>query len=105
MTNPQILKAEQCVSMEDVRAQIDRLDQALVGLLSERQRYIERAAEIKSNRDAVRDEARIVDVLSKVTARARVAGLNPDIAQAVWRVLIERSIALEFEAYDRQRAR
>lgn len=107
MPNPQIRKAEQCLSMEDVRAEIDRLDQALVGLLSERQRYIERAAEIKSNREAVRDEARIADVLAKVTAGAKGAGLSPEIAQAVWRTLMERSIALEFAEYDarHQRAR
>jgi len=83
-----------------VRDEIDRLDRALVQLLSERQRYIERAAEIKSERAAVRDEARIEDVIGKVLAEARRAGLNLEIAEPVWRTLVERSIAYEFKAFD-----
>jgi len=86
--------------MTDVRDQIDRLDRALVGLLSERQRYIERAAEIKSNRASVRDEARIEDVINKVLAEGRKTGLSADIAEGVWRTLMERSIAHEFKAFD-----
>jgi len=107
MTEPQIRPPERCTSMGELRDQIDRLDKALVKLLSERQRYIERAAEIKPDRDTVRDEARIADVLAKVLAEAGKAGLRADIAEPVWRTLIECSIAHEFEAFDakRQRAR
>ena len=86
--------------MAQLRAEIDRLDQKLVELLSQRQRYIERAAEIKAYRHEIRDEARIADVLEKVTAAAQSAGLSPELAQAVWRELMERSIALEMARYE-----
>jgi isochorismate pyruvate lyase len=89
-----------CESMAEVRAEIDRIDKVLVKLLSERQRYIERAAEIKSDRIAVRDEDRVEDVIAKVLIEARKAGLNPEIAEPVWRTLVERSIAFEFKAFD-----
>ncbi len=100
----EIKTPDQCLSMTDLRAQIDRLDRSLVRLLSERQRYIERAAEIKSKRADIRDEARIADVLAKVRAEAVKAGMNTEIAAAVWRELMERSIALEMTAFEaRQR--
>jgi len=86
--------------MEELRVEIDRLDRALVSLLAERQAYIERAAAIKNNRQAVRDEARIEDVVAKVLAEARAKGLSAAIAEPVWRVLIERSIAHEFVTFD-----
>ena len=92
--------AGQCSSMDEVRAEIDRLDRLLVRLLSERQRYIERAAEIKPDRSTVRDEARIADVIAKVLAEAGKVGLRADIAEPVWRTLIECSIAHEFQAFD-----
>lgn len=98
-----VIPAAECRSMDDVRAQIDRLDRALVGLLAERQTYIERAAVLKTARGTVRDEARIEDVVSKVLGEARRQGLSPAIAEPVWRELIARSIALEFEAFDAQR--
>ena len=99
-TNSQALPPSRCATMLAVRDEIDRLDRALVKLLSERQRYIERAAEIKSDRAAVRDEARIEDVIGKVVGEARRAGLNVEIAEPVWRTLVERSIAYEFKAFD-----
>lgn len=97
--------AEQCLTMAELRAEIDRLDKALVELLSQRQRYIERAAEIKAHRHQIRDEARIADVLEKVTKAAAKSGLKPEIAQRVWRELMESSIALELDCYDARRTK
>ncbi|MGC9953867.1 MAG: chorismate mutase [Rhizomicrobium sp.] len=91
--------------MAELRAEVDRIDRALVELLSERQRYIERAAEIKSDRAAIRDDARIKDVITKVLAEARKAGLSTKIAEPVWRTLVERSIAFEFQAFDAKNQR
>ena len=87
-------------TMAEVREGIDRLDRALVELLSERQRYIEAAGRIKPHRDQVRDEWRINDVLTKVTAHAAAKGLNPGIAAKIWRTMMEAFIAYEFEVYD-----
>jgi isochorismate pyruvate lyase len=86
--------------MADVRFEIDRLDRALVSLLAERQTYIERAAHLKTVRSAVRDQARIDDVIAKVLAAARLAGLDPAIAEPVWRTLVDHCIAYEFAMFD-----
>ena len=91
-----------CRTMTEVRQGVDALDQALVTLLAERQRYMDAAARIKPDRDAVRDVARIEDVVAKVKAYARQAGLSEAIAEPVWRTLIEVSIAHEFDAFDRR---
>lgn len=97
-----VIPAADCRSMEDLRVQIDRIDRELVGLMADRQTYIERAAVLKTDRGTVHDDARIEDVVAKVIAEARRQGLSPAIAEPVWRELIARSIALEFEAFDRK---
>lgn len=89
--------------MIEVRQGVDALDRALVTLLAERQRYMDAAARIKPDRDAVHDQARIDDVVAKVLAAAAPAGLSADIAEPVWRTLIDRCIAHEFGVYDRTR--
>jgi len=94
---------EACVTMVEVRQGVDALDRALVTLLAERQRYMDAAARIKPGRDAVHDQARIEDVVAKVLAAAAPAGLSADIAEPVWRTLIDRCIAHEFAAFDRTR--
>lgn len=89
-----------CNTMAEVRTEIDRIDRALVKLLAERLTYIEQAGHIKSERDAVRDDARIEDVVSKVVAAAEPAGLPRAIAEPIWRMLIEKSIEHEFVVFD-----
>ena len=91
-----------CGSMAELREAIDTLDARLVALLAVRQAYIERAAQLKTGRDQVRDAARIEDVVTKVIAEGRKAGLSADIAEPVWRTLIEASIAHEFDAFDKR---
>jgi len=94
----------ECMTMAQVRQGVDALDRLLVTILAERQRYMDAAARIKPNREAVRDTARIEDVVAKVKAQAREVGLSEEIAEPVWRLLIERCIAYEFEAWDGSRA-
>jgi len=101
LTNP--LPADQCTTMAEVREGVDALDRELVALLARRQTYMDAAARIKPKRDQVRDEARINQVICNVTAAAVPAGLSPRIAEAVWRVLIEQSIAYEMGVWEKMR--
>ena len=93
----------ECMTMTEVRQGVDALDRLLVTVLAERQRYMDAAARIKQDREAVRDTARIEDVVAKVKAQAREAGLSEEIAEPVWRLLIERCIAHEYGVWDQIR--
>ncbi|MGZ3375655.1 MAG: chorismate mutase [Phenylobacterium sp.] len=98
-TDPRPAPAD-CTTMAEVRAGVDAIDRLLVTVLAERQRYMHAAARIKQTREAVRDNARIEDVVAKVKAAARDAGLSEAIAEPVWRTLIEACIAHEFGVWD-----
>lgn len=91
-----------CPEMQEIRAQIDALDKRLVALLAERQKLIAAAGEVKPSRDTVRDEARIEEVIRLVLQEAERAGLARDIAEPVWRQLIESSIAYEYGVFDKR---
>ncbi|MEM1148374.1 MAG: chorismate mutase [Pseudomonadota bacterium] len=93
--------SETAETMSDVRHEVDRLDRLLVTLLVERQSFMEAAARIKGERKTVLDRSRIEDVVKKVKAEADRQGLSTAIAEPVWRTLIDRCIAYEFEAFDR----
>ncbi|WP_323762746.1 chorismate mutase [Maricaulis sp.] len=102
-TRPGVTRPEDCQTMQEVRAGVDALDRELVALVAKRARYMEAAARIKPSRDVVRDEWRINDVISKVSAEAKSRGLAVEIAEPVWRELVERSIAYEFSVWDATR--
>jgi isochorismate pyruvate lyase len=95
---------EACQTMLDVRAGVDEVDRLLVALIARRQGYMDAAARIKQSREAVRDEARIQKVLDNVAAEAARAGLAWEIAEPVWRTMMERCIAYEFTVWDRLRS-
>jgi isochorismate pyruvate lyase len=92
-----------CRDMKDVRAGVDEIDRMLVALITRRQGYMDAAARIKPNREVVRDEARIRQVLANVRAEAEKHGLSWTIAEPVWREMMERCIAYELEVWDRTR--
>jgi isochorismate pyruvate lyase len=107
MTDPTDLRRKtgpECETMQDVRYEVDRLDRALVKLIAERQSYMDAAARIKNDRAAVRDPARIEEVVRKVMAEAKKHGLSPSIAEPVWRTMIEQCIRHEFDVWDDLRA-
>jgi len=87
--------------MAEVRQSIDAIDRELVALLADRLHFIAEAARIKPDRDLVRDEERIDDVLAKVRATAVEQGIDPELIAGVFRELVERSIDHEFNLFDR----
>ncbi|WP_116132406.1 chorismate mutase [Tropicimonas sp. IMCC34043] len=87
---------ESCETMAELRAQIDALDEVLVTLLAERARHIDRAAQIKAGAGLpARIEARVEEVVAHVRGKAAETGLDADLAEGLWRAMIEWSIARE----------
>lgn len=82
--------------MADIRAEIDRIDAALVRLLAERAAYIDRAAVIKETAGLpARITPRVEQVVANVRDHAQANGLSPDLVEMLWRRLIDWSIARE----------
>lgn len=79
----------ECADMDDVRVEIDRIDQALVAMIAERFGYVERAWEIKiAGGIPANVPWRSQQVIDKVRARAEAEGLPPDLVEALWRQMI-----------------
>ncbi len=85
----------ECLTKEDVRAEIDRIDMALLSLLAERHRYVTRMAEIKTDPHEAYDSKRIESVIVKQRARAEELGLDEDQAELLWRTLINWNVNYE----------
>lgn len=96
-------KVEHCATMQDVRRQVDALDDVLVPLLVTRIGYMQQAARIKGDASQVRDEARIEAIVQRVRERAEREGGQPDVMEAVYRQLMEACIAYEHREFARLR--
>ena len=78
-----------------MRAEIDRIDQALLNLFAERHGYVTRMAEIKTDPHEAFDPARIEAVIGKVRGLSLDLDLDEDQAELIWRTLINWNINYE----------
>ena len=95
-------KPEDCADMEDVRAEIDRIDVALVDLIGERFTYVDRAWQLKQSPAEARVPWRIQQVINRVRARAKDKGLPPELTEALWRQMIGWFVQYEEEKLSQQ---
>ncbi|MCJ7598011.1 MAG: chorismate mutase [Methyloceanibacter sp.] len=90
-------RAEDCSNMEEVRAEIDRIDTALVDLIGERFSFVDRAWQLKKSPAEARVPWRIQQVIERVKTRAKEQGLPPELVEALWRQMIGWFIQYEEE--------
>jgi isochorismate pyruvate lyase len=95
-----ILAPADCTTMTEVREGVDAVDRDIVALLARRFGYMDAAARIKPEREAVRDEWRKADVKAKVDAAAAGAGIDRALIDRLYEDLIETSIAHELVRWD-----
>lgn len=85
-----------CQTMQELRVQIDLLDAEIVAKLAARAGYIDRAAVLKQTEMLpARINDRVEQVVDRVRAGAEAEGLDPSLAEDLWRRIIEWSIARE----------
>lgn len=90
-------KAQDCSSMDEVRVEIDRIDQALVDLVAERFTFVDRAWQLKNSPEDAVVPWRIQQVIDKVKAQASEKGLPPELVESIWRQMIGWFIQYEEE--------
>jgi isochorismate pyruvate lyase len=92
MKNP-----NECTSIEEVRAAIDALDREIVSALGERFQYVKAITRFKKTEEDVRAPDRRRQVLSQRRAWAVEAGLDPDLVEQLYRMLIDHFVAEELK--------
>lgn len=92
------------LGIEDVRAEIDALDQEMVQLISRRQHWVIEAGKLKQDQDAVRAPDRVEKVIAKVRVLAEDAGASPEVVEQTYRAMIAAFIDLELTEHENARA-
>ena len=88
-----------CQNLEEVRSNIDRIDDAIIKLIAERGDYVAQASKFKKNEDGGRDTSRVEKVIQKVREKAELYGASPDMVEALYREMISRFINMEMSEF------
>ena len=89
-------------NMDELTKELDLLDNDLIKLVSKRFKFIEEAAIIKDDVSKIRDNDRIEDIIKRLRALAKDNDISPDIVEKLWRFIIELSIELETEIFNKK---
>ena len=89
-------------NMDELRKELDLLDNELIKLVSKRFKFIEQAAIIKDDISKIRDNERIDAIIVRLRNLAEINDISPDIVEKLWRYIIELSIELETEIFNKK---
>jgi len=87
------------MNLEDIRRNIDSIDSDIINLLSKRAGLVSAAGKLKKDEKSVRDPKRVEQVIEKVKAKALAAGLDPLIAEEIYRTIIGCFVRREMDDF------
>ncbi len=96
------LTPAQCSNMDDIRAEIDLLDRAVVSLIGQRHQYVLAAARFKTSATAVRATERFAAMLAQRRQWAEQEGLNADAIERLFSDLVSHFIEQEMQHWQQQ---
>jgi isochorismate pyruvate lyase len=93
-----------CAGMEDIRREIDALDQAVITLLGKRFQYVLAASKFKTSAASVQASERFASMLVARRDWATEAGPSPDAIEKMFRDLVTHFIAEEMRHWTAQQS-
>jgi isochorismate pyruvate lyase len=87
----------ECHNIEEVRQEIDEIDQAIIGLIGKRYSYIEEIIKYKSNTEEVYAKNRFDEVILRRRELAIRHRLNPDVIESMYRIMMDYFIKEQLE--------
>jgi isochorismate pyruvate lyase len=78
-----------CKNIQDIRAEIDRIDKEIITALAERLEYVVEAAKYKSDIDAVMAPDRHAVMLKQRMELVSKLNIDPEIVEKVYKLLLD----------------
>jgi len=89
------MEIKECNSLEEARAEIDKLDDKIVELIAARNAYVRQLAHFKNSVDEIKAEDRISDVINRVRAKAIELDLSPNLINDLYIRMIDAMVDSE----------
>jgi len=90
---------KECSSLEEVRTEIDMLDDKIVELIAMRNAYIHQAVKFKQSVDEVKAEDRVRKVLEHVRHKAIELSLSPNLITDLYTMMINEMVESEISEF------
>ncbi len=93
------MQIEKCTSLNEVRDQIDALDDKIVELIAKRNAYVKHLPQFKESVEQIKSDGRIEDVISRARAKAISLDLSPNLINDLYIRMIDAMLDSEITEF------
>ena len=90
---------KECNTLEELRSEVDKLDDEIVNLVAERNNYIHQAVKFKQSVEEVKAEKRVKEVLERVRHKALQLGMSPNMITNLYKQMIDDMVESEIAEF------
>ena len=72
-----------CNNLEEVRENVDSIDDKIIKLIAERSDYVRQAAYFKKSKTDVKAADRVEKIIKKVREKSKIYGCSPDVVELI----------------------
>lgn len=89
----------QCSSLQEVRDEVDKLDDMIVELIAKRNSYVKQAAAFKESIEEVKAPERMEAVMQRVRHKALSYNLSPNLISNLYTIMINEMVESEIAEF------
>ncbi|MCH9814200.1 MAG: chorismate mutase [Epsilonproteobacteria bacterium] len=93
------MEMKECNSLDDVRDEIDKVDQQIIALIAQRKDLVKQAANFKNTVEEIKADERVDDVLNKVRHQALTLSLSPNLVAEIYQRMIDDMVETEIAQF------
>jgi len=90
---------KECKTLEEVRQEIDSIDDRIVELIAKRNSYIHQAARFKNSIEEIKDDERVELVKQRARAKAIELDLSPNLISELFTKMIDEMVEYEVSQF------
>jgi len=93
------MEIKTCDTLEELRTEVDKVDEKIVELIAVRNNYIKQAAKFKHTIDEIKADERIEDILNHVRHKALTLGVSPNMVADLYKQMIDAMVETEIAEF------
>jgi len=90
---------KKCNSLEEVRAEIDKIDETIVEFMAKRNAYIHQAVKFKQSVEEVKAKDRIDEIIQRVRKKALELDMSPNMVTDIYTKMIDEMVEFEISEF------
>ncbi len=93
------MEIKECASLQEVRSEIDKVDEEIMKLIAKRKEYVKQAAKFKHSIEEVKADDRVDYVIDRARHMALTLGVSPNMAAEIYKIMIDDMVESELAEY------